>query len=248
MRHDGGVAQPTGFSYVVRKSGDVVVTHHGVRAAVLRGRAAERFLTQVEAGDSHAAQEVMARVTGNYKRGNERTITGRRRPGPGPARRDHRTRPRLSTGTQIVGAGERVGSLPLVPDWNARIIEEFRANEGKVGGPFDGSPMLILHTTGARTGHERVNPLVYQADGDRIVIFASKGGAPENPAWFHNLVANPDVTVEVGTETVGLKARVADGDERERLWSRQKELAPGFADYEAKTTRQIPVVVLERVG
>jgi deazaflavin-dependent oxidoreductase (nitroreductase family) len=139
-----------------------------------------------------------------------------------------------------------VGRLLGVSDWNAKIIDEFRANEGKVGGAFEGSQMLILHTTGAKTGKERVHPLVYQADGDRLAIFASKGGAPENPAWYGNLVANPDVTVEIGTDTVSMRARVAEGDERERLWSRQKELVPGFADYEAKTTRQIPVVVLER--
>ena len=130
-------------------------------------------------------------------------------------------------------------------DWNTSIIEEFRANGGKVGGPFDGAPMLILHTTGAKTGQERVNPLVYQAVGDDLAIFASKGGAPTNPDWFHNLVAHPDVTVEVGAETLARRARVAEGDEHERIWSRQKELMPGFADYEAATTRRIPVVVLE---
>jgi len=130
-------------------------------------------------------------------------------------------------------------------DWNTSIIEEFRANGGKVGGPFDGAPMLILHTTGAKTGQERVNPLVYQAVGDDLAIFASKGGAPTNPDWFHNLVAHPDVTVEVGAETVARRARVAEGDEHERIWGRQKELMPGFADYEAATTRRIPVVVLE---
>ena len=130
-------------------------------------------------------------------------------------------------------------------DWNASIIEEFRANGGKVGGPFAGAPMLILHTTGAKTGQERVNPLVYQAVGDDLVVFASKAGAPTNPDWFHNLVAHPDVTVEVGAETVARRARVAEGDEHERIWSRQKELMPGFADYEAATTRRIPVVVLE---
>ena len=132
-------------------------------------------------------------------------------------------------------------------DWNTSIIEEFRANGGKVGGPFDGAPMLILHTTGAKTGQERVNPLVYQAVGDDLAIFASKGGAPTNPDWFHNLVAHPDVTVEVGAETVARRARVAEGDEHERIWSRQKELMPGFADYEAATIRRIPVVVLEPV-
>lgn len=131
-------------------------------------------------------------------------------------------------------------------DWNTAIIEEFRANAGKVGGNFEGAPMVILHTTGARTGQERVKPLVYQAVGDDIAVFASKGGAPEHPDWFHNVVAHPDVTVEIGADTVPMRARVAEGDERERIWSRQKQLMPGFADYEAKTTRQIPVVVLSR--
>jgi deazaflavin-dependent oxidoreductase (nitroreductase family) len=131
-------------------------------------------------------------------------------------------------------------------DWNTGIIEEFRANAGKVGGNFEGAPMVILHTTGARSGEERVHPLVYQPLGDDIAVFASKGGAPENPAWFHNLVAHPDVTVEIGTDTVPMRARVAEGDERDRIWSRQKELIPGFAGYESKTSRQIPVVVLQR--
>ena len=106
---------------------------------------------------------------------------------------------------------------------------------------------LLLHTAGARTGAERVNPLVYQAVGDDIAVFASKAGAPTNPDWFHNLVAHPEVTVEIGSDTVSMRARVAEGDERERIWTRQKELMPGFADYEANTTRPIPVVVLERV-
>ena len=130
-------------------------------------------------------------------------------------------------------------------DWNADIIEEFRANAGKVGGPFEGAPMLLLHSTGARSGAERVNPVVYQRDGDRWVVFASKGGADTNPAWLHNLRANPEATIEVGTDTADVRARVAEGAERERLWTRQKELMPGFADYERKTSRQIPVVVLE---
>ena len=131
-------------------------------------------------------------------------------------------------------------------DFNAKIIEEFRSNEGRVGGPFEGAPMLLLHTTGARSGAERVSPVVYAEDGDRWVVFASKGGAPTNPDWFHNLRVNPDASIEVGTDTVPVVARAAEGDERERLWSRQKERMPGFADYEQKTTRQIPVVVLER--
>lgn len=144
------------------------------------------------------------------------------------------------------GPGQAAGSLPGVSDWNARIIEEFRTNGGEVGGPFEGASMLILHSTGARTGQERITPLVYQADGERIAVFASKGGAPEHPAWYHNLLAKPDVAVELGTETVPMRARVAEGDERERLWTRQKQLMPGFAEYEARTSRQIPVVILER--
>jgi deazaflavin-dependent oxidoreductase (nitroreductase family) len=132
-------------------------------------------------------------------------------------------------------------------DFNAAIIDEFRANGGKVGGQFEGAPMVLLHTIGARSGEERVNPLVYQADGDRIAIFGSKAGAPTHPAWYHNLLANPEVTVELGPDTVPMRARVAEPDERERIWSRQKEIMPGFADYEANTTRVIPVVILERV-
>lgn len=131
-------------------------------------------------------------------------------------------------------------------DFNKAIIDEFRANEGKVGGGFAGAPMILVHHRGAKSGTERVSPLVYQDDGDNIVVFASMGGAPNNPQWFHNLVANPETTVEVGTETIPVRARVAQGDERERIFTKQKELIPVFADYEAKTTREIPVVVFER--
>ncbi len=130
--------------------------------------------------------------------------------------------------------------------WNAGIIEEFRTNQGKVGGPFAGVPILLLHHTGARTGKVRVNPLAYQADGDRFAVFGSKGGAPTNPDWYHNLLANPEATIEVGTETISVRARVAEGEERERIWNRQKELMPGFAAYEKRTRRQIPVVILDR--
>jgi deazaflavin-dependent oxidoreductase (nitroreductase family) len=129
--------------------------------------------------------------------------------------------------------------------FNEKLIDEFRANAGKVGGPFDGAPMVLLHTTGAKTGKERVIPVVYQPLGDSIVVFASKGGAPTHPDWYHNLVANPRAKVEVGTDTYDVDARVAEGDERERIWSRQKQVMPGFADYEQKTSRQIPVVILE---
>jgi len=132
-----------------------------------------------------------------------------------------------------------------MPDWNTKIIEEFRANDGKVGGMFEGTPILLLHHTGAKTGKVRVNPLAYQANGDRLIVFASKGGAPTNPDWFHNLKANPRATVEVGTETRDVRARVAEGEERERSWRRQKEMNPGFGEYEKKTTRKIPVVILE---
>jgi deazaflavin-dependent oxidoreductase (nitroreductase family) len=130
-------------------------------------------------------------------------------------------------------------------DWNTQIIEEFRANGGKVGGQFEGAPLLLLHTTGAKSGQARVNPMMYQADGDNLAVFASKAGAPTNPDWYHNLVANPRASVEVGDATINVVARVADGEDRDRLWSRQKELYPGFADYEAKTTREIPVIILE---
>lgn len=131
-------------------------------------------------------------------------------------------------------------------DWNTAIIEEFRANAGKVGGPFEGAPMLLLHTTGARSGQERVNPMVYQDLGGPIAVFASKAGAPTHPDWYHNLVAHPEVTAEIGAETRSFVARVATGEERERIWTKQKELMPGFAEYEVKAEgREIPVVVLD---
>jgi deazaflavin-dependent oxidoreductase (nitroreductase family) len=131
--------------------------------------------------------------------------------------------------------------------FNQKIITEFRANGGKVGPPFEGSPMLLLTTTGARSGKQRVNPLVYTRDGERYVIIASKAGAPEHPHWFHNLVANPAVTIEVGTETFEARASVAQGGERERLYAAQAEQMPVFKEYAAKAGREIPVVLLERV-
>jgi deazaflavin-dependent oxidoreductase (nitroreductase family) len=133
----------------------------------------------------------------------------------------------------------------MAEDWNSKIIAEFRANGGQVGGPFEGAPLLLLHTTGARSGQERVNPLMYRPDGDRLVIFASKAGADTNPDWFHNLRAHPQVSVEVGGETRAVRAHVAEGDERHQLWEAHKRDWPGFADYETKTQRQIPVVILE---
>jgi deazaflavin-dependent oxidoreductase (nitroreductase family) len=131
-------------------------------------------------------------------------------------------------------------------DWNRQIIEEFRANNGKVGGTFENIPLLILHTTGAKSGQPRANPLVYVMDGDRYVIVASKGGAPTNPAWYYNLVANPVVCVEVGTERFDAVATVAEGSERTRLFDLVSAQSPFFGDYARKTTRVIPVIILTR--
>ena len=133
-------------------------------------------------------------------------------------------------------------------DWNRKIIEEFRANAGKVGQPFEGVPILLLHHRGARTGTERVNPLAYRRDGDNYVVFASKGGAPDNPDWYHNVRANADGEIEVGTDTVKVRAHIAEGAERDRLWEAQKQDIPAFGEYEKKTSRQIPVVVLEPIS
>jgi deazaflavin-dependent oxidoreductase (nitroreductase family) len=129
-------------------------------------------------------------------------------------------------------------------DWNARVIDEFRTNGGKVEA-FPANNLLLLHHTGAKSGQERVSPLAYLPVDGGYAIFASKAGAPENPAWYHNLQAHPQATIEVGTETVPVTARVSGPDEREPIWTRQKELQPGFAEYEQKTSRQIPVVILE---
>ena len=130
-------------------------------------------------------------------------------------------------------------------DFNGKIIAEFRANGGRVGGPFAGAPLLLLHTVGAKSGQERVNPVMYRVVGDDLAVFASKAGAPTNPDWYYNLLANPQVRVEIGTETVAATARVAGLQERDRIWTAHKEANPGFADYERKTTRQIPVIILQ---
>ena len=124
--------------------------------------------------------------------------------------------------------------MTQVNDWNARIIEEFRANDGRVGGTFEGRPLLLLHHRGARTGIERVNPLAYQELEGGWAVFGSKGGAPTNPDWYHNLRANPRAQVEVGTETFDVVARVAEGEERVRIWRRQIERIPAFAQYEER--------------
>lgn len=130
-------------------------------------------------------------------------------------------------------------------DHNAAIINEFRANEGRVGGSFAGRPMLLLHSIEAKSGRERVNPLVYLRLDHGFAVFGSKGGAPTNSDWYHNLLAHPEATIEVGTERVAVTARVADGEERDRIWAEQKRRAPQFAEYERSTNRVIPVIVLE---
>ena len=131
-------------------------------------------------------------------------------------------------------------------DWNRQIIEEFRANGGKVGGMWEGRPLLLLTVTGAKTGQHRTHPVMYLRDGDRLLVFASKGGAPTNPDWYHNLVVHPEVTVEVGNETYEATATVLSGQERDQFYAKQAQLYPQFADYQASTTRKIPVVALER--
>jgi len=139
-----------------------------------------------------------------------------------------------------------VDSVSVVSDFNATIIDEFRANEGKVGGYFEGAPMVLLTTTGAKTGQVRTNPLVYVADGDRFIVIASKGGAPTNPDWYHNLVANPEASVEIGTDHFEVTATVLTGDERDRAWDAIVAERPGFAEYQTKTDRKIPAVALTR--
>jgi len=132
-------------------------------------------------------------------------------------------------------------------EFNERIIAEFRANGGKVGGPFEGAPMVLLTTTGARSGRNHTTPLVHLPLGEgRLAVFASKGGAPDHPAWYYNIRVNPEVIVEVRTERYPARARIAQGEERDDLYRRQSELFPAFAEYQRKTARVIPVVVLER--
>ena len=131
---------------------------------------------------------------------------------------------------------------------NRQVIEEFRTNGGKVGGQFAGAPMVLLTTKGAKSGKTYVNPLVFSRDGDKYVIIASFAGGPKNPSWFHNLVAYPTPTVEIGGERFQAKATFPSGAERERLFSQQASQMPIFNEYRKKTTRQIPVVVLERVA
>lgn len=131
--------------------------------------------------------------------------------------------------------------------WNTAIINEFRANNGTVGGQFEGASLLLLHTTGAKSGKVRVNPLAYTRDGNRLVVIASKGGAPSNPDWYYNILANPTVTVEVGTEQFQARATEVPEPERTRLFDQMAAHMPGFATYQRNTSRTIPVIVVERI-
>ena len=131
-------------------------------------------------------------------------------------------------------------------DWDRRIIEEFRANEGTVGGQFAGVPLLLLTTTGAKSGESRISPLAYLPNEGRIYVFAGNRGGPTNPGWYYNLVAHPDVTVELGTETFEAKAIVVEGAERDRLGSLQAQKIPALAELRTKITRKVPIVLLER--
>jgi deazaflavin-dependent oxidoreductase (nitroreductase family) len=134
-----------------------------------------------------------------------------------------------------------------INEFNERVINEFRSNAGKVGAPFANAPMILLTHTGAKTGKSYTTPLVYSRDGEHIVVIASKAGAPNNPSWYHNLIAHPMVTLEIGAERFKAKARVVTGDERERLFNQQAAQMAVFDEYRAKTTRKIPVIVFDRV-
>ena len=136
--------------------------------------------------------------------------------------------------------------MPEMHGFNTQIIEEFRANGGKIGGQFEGAPMLLLTTVGAKSGLTRVNPMMYLAEGERLFVFASKAGAPTNPDWFHNAVANPIVAVEVGSDRFDAVATVLEGGERDRVYAEQAKRFPGFGEYQQATDRVIPVVALDR--
>lgn len=131
-------------------------------------------------------------------------------------------------------------------DYNRRLIEQFRAERGDPNGPMANRPLLLLTTTGARSGQRHTTPVMYMPDGDRLIVIASNAGAPAHPDWYRNLVAHPDVTVEVGAETYDATARVTQGAERQRIWDRLVEAYPFFTDHQAKISRQIPIVALER--
>lgn len=151
---------------------------------------------------------------------------------------------KAETMTQNVNAGNREIDWNRQGDWNRKVIEEFHANGGKMSGPFAGSSLLLLHTTGAKSGQPRTSPLMYYRENGRIFIFASKAGAPTNPDWYHNIVAHPEVTVEIGTEKFPVTGVVVGEEERAQMYAKQAALSPQFAEYEKTTTRKIPVVEL----
>jgi deazaflavin-dependent oxidoreductase (nitroreductase family) len=143
---------------------------------------------------------------------------------------------------------QRGGIMTEVNDFNRRNIEEFRRDHGRLGGPFEGAPVLLLHTTGARSGEERVHPLMYLADANRYLLFASAAGVDSSPAWYWNLVANPDASIEVGDERLDVHAVELSGAERDAKYAEQAQRFPQYAEYERKTTRTIPVVALTPTG
>jgi len=138
--------------------------------------------------------------------------------------------------------------MSIISEWNQAVVEEFRANGGEVGGRFTGRNLLLLHTFGRKKGDERINPLAYVRDGDRFVVIASKGGADAHPDWYYNLIAHPDVTIEVGTKSVQVHATETQEPERSRLYEKMVEMMPAFAGYREKTTRVIPVFILTKVS
>lgn len=152
---------------------------------------------------------------------------------------------------ELTSAGATPAPRPDVNEWNKRVIAEFRSNRGQVGGEYTGYIMILVHHIGRKSGHERINPMVYQPVGKNFAVFASKRGAPHHPDWYHNLKANPDTIVEVGTstgtETIEVRARETEGEERSRIWNAQKAAMPIFREYEAIAGRIIPVLLLERV-
>ena len=156
------------------------------------------------------------------------------------------TESRLSNATSSDGGSPRPAAS-TVGDFNAKIVDEYRANGGRLWGMFAGSDLLLLHHTGAKSGIQRVSPLAYQRIGESFAVFASRAGSTANPDWYHNVVANPDTLIEIGSETIVVRARVAEPAERDVIWERQKKRVPQFAEYERKAApRKIPVIVLDR--
>ncbi len=135
--------------------------------------------------------------------------------------------------------------MPEMNDWNQQTIKEFRATKGKVGGMWEGRPLLLLTTTGAKSGQRHTNPVMYMREGNHLYVFASKAGAPSNPDWYHNLLAHPEVTVELGDEEFNAIAKPVTGEERDNIYAKWAGLYPQFREYQEKTTRKIPVIELD---